>query len=463
MARKTSLERSSSQRSISTERPRRGASAAALAAIKGETPPVATPRKAPAPRGLSVEKKAVAVSRKQATNSPRAPKPAAFPAVENLVTELREKRKELVFHKHPIRVVARFSEKIYGWSVKGLRNLLSSELFLFFLVPLVVVYLFGVAIEGPHQPVFQEISTWLQFSIWWLGLGILSSIGLGTGMHSGLLFLFPHIFFVVSTAEKCGHLNFDSRVNMWSSVMKPGDTFACLIPASPDKYDQNVTLVTLLVKSFTACVIWGIGTALGELPPYATAYAARLAGREEEFEEALHEAQENDAIARMKKWMLHIVERYGFWGVLLLSSWPNALFDLTGICCGHALMPVATFLTAVVIGKAFFKVSSQLVFFTLIFSRKYRGIAVDNITDIASMLGFNPQKITDLLHDAIGKFSTGQSGNNEATSLVALGFQYAITIVIVFFVKSCIEQFAQSRQKEIDDSLVESRENKKVK
>jgi hypothetical protein len=28
---------------------------------------------------------------------------------------------------------------------------------------------------------------------WWLGLGVLSSIGLGTGMHSGLLFLFPHM------------------------------------------------------------------------------------------------------------------------------------------------------------------------------------------------------------------------------------------------------------------------------
>jgi hypothetical protein len=29
--------------------------------------------------------------------------------------------------------------------------------------------------------------------VWWLVLGILSSIGLGTGMHSGLLFLFPHM------------------------------------------------------------------------------------------------------------------------------------------------------------------------------------------------------------------------------------------------------------------------------
>ena len=34
---------------------------------------------------------------------------------------------------------------------------------------------------------------WVQYVVWWIGLGILSSIGLGTGMHSGLLFLFPHM------------------------------------------------------------------------------------------------------------------------------------------------------------------------------------------------------------------------------------------------------------------------------
>ena len=29
--------------------------------------------------------------------------------------------------------------------------------------------------------------------VWWVGLGILSSIGLGTGMQTGIMFLFPHI------------------------------------------------------------------------------------------------------------------------------------------------------------------------------------------------------------------------------------------------------------------------------
>ncbi len=37
------------------------------------------------------------------------------------------------------------------------------------------------------------VQEWVKYVVWWVGLGVLSSIGLGTGMHSGLLFLFPHI------------------------------------------------------------------------------------------------------------------------------------------------------------------------------------------------------------------------------------------------------------------------------
>lgn len=43
----------------------------------------------------------------------------------------------------------------------------------------------------------------VKYVAWWVGLGILSSIGLGTGMHSGLLFLFPHML-KVSAAGRDG-------------------------------------------------------------------------------------------------------------------------------------------------------------------------------------------------------------------------------------------------------------------
>ena len=471
MVRTDSAERSGSARASSSERPRRGASAAALAAIRGPSPQ--TPRKRSVVRGSSAERKTPAPKRspaispketvlKETVKSKTAtPKPSDVDHAQLL----REKRRDLVFHKQPMMVLVRFSEKLYGWASQGVKSLLTSQLFLFGFLPLCVIYIFGSAVEGPHQPMFRELAVWLRFTIWWSGLGILSSIGLGTGMHSGLLFLFPHIYFVVSTAEKCGHLNFDSRVNMWNNVMKPGDTFACQSPAVPASYDMNVTFGGLFAKCALACILWGIGTAIGELPPYATAYAARLAGKEDEFEEMLAESEidNKDVVARMKKWMIDIVEKWGFWGVLLLSSYPNAIFDLTGICCGHIGMHWTVFLSAVIIGKAFIKANGQLAFFILLFSSKYRDEVVTKMSNAANLIGLDSSKIAGSLHNAVNKFSTGSAGQDDSKGYIGLAFQYGVTIIILLFVKSCVEQFAQSQQKQIDDAKLAVLESKKRK
>ena len=455
MARKSSVE---PVRAPSSDRPRRGASMAALAAIRGDVRPESAERVRPESAERVVRAKPV---RPQSV-TPRVSKAAKKSIPTDLAMSLREKRKDLVFHKHPILTSIRLFEKLFKWISGFLRNLIHNQCFLFGIVPLIVIYLFAVNIEGLHRPWVDELTLWGKFSVWWVGLGVLSSVGLGTGMHSGLLFLFPHIFFVVSSAEKCNNLDFDPRLNMWANVMKPGDTFACNNPTSPSSYDVNVTLMTLLGKSVFACLLWGAGTALGELPPYATSYAARIAGKEdEEFEELIADTEGGDVVTRMKVWMLNLVDKYGFWGVLLLSAWPNALFDLTGICCGHALMPLATFLSAVLIGKALIKVNGQLLLFTLLFSNKYRNAAVSKLAQLAAMVGFDSGKITALLHDAVSKFSKGGAGQGESQSLIAMAFQYGITIVILLFVKSCLEQFAQSRQKEIDDMQIDAQNKKK--
>jgi hypothetical protein len=472
MARKSSREPEKQPRAASSERPRRGASAAALAALRGDSP--GTPVIRSSSRTTSVDKR----PRNAASRAPPSPKlprktssDLSLPSgsrphgADDLAQSMRDKRRDLVLHKQPVMVLIRFSEKVWGWLKKGTSNLITSQLFLFGLLPLCVIYVFGSTLEGPHQPFFRDLTIWLRFAVWWLGLGILSSIGLGTGMHSGLLFLFPHIFFIVSSAEKCGHLNFDARSNMWSGVMKPGDTFECLTKAIPADYEKNVTFIALFIKCALACMLWGVGTAIGELPPYATAYAARLAGKEDEFDEILAESEidKKDVVARMKAWMIKVVNDWGFLGVLLLSSWPNALFDLTGICCGHVLMHWTVFLSAVIIGKAFIKVNGQLIFFILLFSSKYRGAAVAKMALFASFVGFDPVKITTALNKAAGKFSTGGAGSEDSKSIIGSLFQYAVTVIILLFVKSCIEQFAQSQQKQIDDAKLEVIETKKRK
>lgn len=44
-------------------------------------------------------------------------------------------------------------------------------------------------------------------------------------------------------------------------------------------------------------------------------------------------------------------QAHGFWGILLLAAYPNAAFDLCGICCGHFQMPFWEFFGATLIGK----------------------------------------------------------------------------------------------------------------
>lgn len=76
--------------------------------------------------------------------------------------------------------------------------------------------------------------------------------------------------------------------------------------------------------------LWGAGTALGELPPYFMAKAARLSGYDPEDDEDLKEFEELQKkratgesltiLDRGKLFMEGIVERVGFWGILACAS-----------------------------------------------------------------------------------------------------------------------------------------------
>lgn len=50
----------------------------------------------------------------------------------------------------------------------------------------------------------------LTWSLYWIGLGILSSVGFGTGLHTFILYLGPHIAKVTLAAYECNALNFPS-------------------------------------------------------------------------------------------------------------------------------------------------------------------------------------------------------------------------------------------------------------
>ena len=110
-------------------------------------------------------------------------------------------------------------------------------------------------------------------------------------MHSGLLFLFPHYYKVVQAAERCHHTMFDARANMWFNPAIPSSNISSEIPCDvmPGEVPSFVTLYLEIVAS---ALIFGAGTAVGEIPPYYFSYMASKAGEEnEEFDEIMGEVR----------------------------------------------------------------------------------------------------------------------------------------------------------------------------
>ncbi|XP_049351565.1 vacuole membrane protein KMS1-like isoform X1 [Solanum verrucosum] len=229
----------------------------------------------------------------------------------------------------------------------------------------------GRAYEETLQPV-QELLRYLRFGLWWLVLGVASSIGLGSGLHTFVLYLGPHIALFTIKSVSCGRVDIKSA---------PYDTIQ--LRSGPSWLDKDcsefgpplfsvpgarVPLTSILNQIQLEAILWGIGTALGELPPYFISRAASISGREGELMEDLDSASKEDSgiinnhLKQIKKWLLSNRQYLNFFTILVLASVPNPLFDLAGIMCGQFGIPFWKFFTATLIGKAIIKTHIQTAF-----------------------------------------------------------------------------------------------------
>ncbi|KAJ2618962.1 hypothetical protein GGF44_005676, partial [Coemansia sp. RSA 1694] len=78
-------------------------------------------------------------------------------------------------------------------------------------VALGTVYTAMHFVGGPHIETFRQIDAWVGWHSYWVMLGVLSSIGLGAGLHTFVLFLGPHVARVTLTAYECAHTAFPVR------------------------------------------------------------------------------------------------------------------------------------------------------------------------------------------------------------------------------------------------------------
>uniref|UniRef100_A0A0B7AX85 Vacuole membrane protein 1 n=2 Tax=Arion vulgaris TaxID=1028688 RepID=A0A0B7AX85_9EUPU len=303
--------------------------------------------------------------------------------------------------------------------------------------------------EGPHQQVVKSIEKKLLWCAYWIGLGILSSVGLGTGLHTFLLYLGPHIAAVTLAAYECKSINF------------PEPPYPNEI-VCPEKQDnQHMSIWTIMSKVRLEAIMWGAGTAIGELPPYFMARAARLSGVDleddefEEIEELLHDKtrhpEEMGFLEKAKLSIHNLVQRVGFFGILACASIPNPLFDLAGITCGHFLIPFWTFFGATLIGKAIIKMHIQKLFVIFIFSAHH-------VESVIKLIGFIPyfgrlaqhpfqeylEKQKLKLHHKPGTGQEEGGGN-----ILSWCFEKLVMFMVVYFVLSIFNSMAQNYHKRL--------------
>ncbi|KAG8373061.1 hypothetical protein BUALT_Bualt12G0131600 [Buddleja alternifolia] len=230
-----------------------------------------------------------------------------------------------------------------------------------------------VTVDGPHEKHVEEVLHYMRFVLWWVTLGVASSIGLGSGLHTFVLYLGPHIALFTIKSIQCGRVDIKSAP--YDTIqLKRGPSWLgkdCAQfgpPLFPTSNGIRVPLSSILPQVQLEAILWGLGTALGELPPYFISRAAQLSGGKVVAMEELDASSTEDAgfistrLNQIKRWFLSHAQYLNFFTILILASVPNPLFDLAGIMCGQFGIPFWEFFLATMIGKALIKTHIQTVF-----------------------------------------------------------------------------------------------------
>ncbi|KAF1378901.1 hypothetical protein PFLUV_G00195310 [Perca fluviatilis] len=374
-----------------------------------------------------------------------------------------EERETLVIWKKPQLTLHYFTLELLITLKEWLWRLWQQRQTVFGLLILLILLSIAYCIEGTHQKYVRYMEKKTLWCAYWVGLGILSSVGLGTGLHTFLLYLGPHIASVTLAAYECGSVDFPEPPYP--------DQIVCPQQNAPDSDAEQVgveaatavgsaaihgsiSLWTIISKVRLEACMWGAGTAIGELPPYFMARAARLSGADpddenyQKFEEILDQTQSaQDFATRAKVAVQKLIQRVGFFGILACASIPNPLFDLAGITCGHFLVPFWTFFGATLIGKAVIKMHIQKLFVIVTFSRHIVEQMVSLIGSTLPLWAIPPDLSQNFFRHYLTQAKlhhhAGEGIPTEESGLSWL-FEKVVVIMVCFFVCSIVNSMAQS-------------------
>uniref|UniRef100_A0A670JIT1 Vacuole membrane protein 1 n=1 Tax=Podarcis muralis TaxID=64176 RepID=A0A670JIT1_PODMU len=263
----------------------------------------------------------------------------------------------------------------------------------------------------------------------------------------------PHIASVTLAAYECNSVNFP----------EPPYPDQIICP-DVEGVEGSISLWTIISKVRLEACMWGAGTAIGELPPYFMARAARLSGEEpddeeyQEFEEMLEHAQTaQDFASRAKLAVQNLVQKVGFFGILACASIPNPLFDLAGITCGHFLVPFWTFFGATLIGKAIIKMHIQKLFVIITFSKHIVEQMVALIGAVPSVGPSLQKPFQQYLETQRLKLHHKAEGAPQSENWLSWMFEKLVIVMVCYFILSIINSMAQSYAKRLQQMSSEEK------
>lgn len=286
----------------------------------------------------------------------------------------RQELENLTLTTQPLKTLKFFILAVVQYLKRSIQYLLRHG---FWLILLSTVLVSGGVLllntDGPHEKHIEELFQYLQFGLWWVALGVASSIGLGSGLHTFVLYLGPHIAFFTLKAMQCSRVDIKSAP--YDTIqLKRGPSWLAKNcsdfgpPMFSSSHGTHVPFSSILPQVQLEAILWGIGTALGELPPYFISRAASLSGGKLDAMEELGASSSKDdgwiatRLNQFKRWFLSHAQYLNFFTVLVLASVPNPLFDLAGIMCGQFGIPFWEFFLATMVGKAIIKTHIQTIF-----------------------------------------------------------------------------------------------------
>jgi len=299
----------------------------------------------------------------------------------------------------------------------------------------------------------------------WVGCGILSTAGLGSGVQTGALILFPHC---VSLAVE------------WAD-------------SKESNAGATKTFAELMWSVFFPGFWSGHGSAIGEMLPYVLARMIKSAGgdpfalleepdipdpRSLEFDESGQSKQKKKSLlsvlvantrCAMETQLLESKWRV-FLKLFILAAVPNGLFDLCGLVCGAAGVSFWLFFGAVWSGKALVRTPLQTCGLAAAVAFCSTGALMDDnaagvdedLSVRAMALRMAKDAVSAIVRGdehAIDDASTDGVGQASTTASLVWGIKTAWTFatfgLLGFFCLSTIEQVAQHHAKTVRKKSVE--------